>query len=173
MLDNGIEFRCSYLLSGYNLEKVGEHLLKYKVNKLSGEIFDYEKLRTSKTPLNDYELEYILHDNYVVMAYIKELIERLGKITNIPLTKTAFVRKLLKNNCLYDGDSSHRLRSYKFIEYRNIMNDLVIKSVPEYKQLKRAFQGGFTHASATKVGKILNDVASNDFTSSYPYVLCS
>lgn len=173
VLDNGIEFRCSYLLSGYKLEKVGEHLLKYKVNKLSGEIFDYEKLRTSKTPLNEYELEYILHDNYVVMAYIKELIERLGKITNIPLTKTAFVRKLLKNNCLYDGDTSHRLRSYKFIEYRNIMNDLVIKSVPEYKQLKRAFQGGFTHASATKVGKILNDVASNDFTSSYPYVLCS
>lgn len=174
VLSNGIEFRCSYLLSGYKLEKVGEHLLTYKVNKLSGELYDYDKLRTPKTPLNDYELEYILHDNYVVMAYIQELIERLsGKITNIPLTKTAFVRKDLKDKCLYDGDTSHRRNNYKYLEYRDIMKDLIIKSVPEYKQLKRAFQGGFTHASATKVGKIYERVASNDFTSSYPYVLCS
>ena len=27
----GIEFRCSYKLSGYSLSKVGEHLTKYKV----------------------------------------------------------------------------------------------------------------------------------------------
>ena len=174
VLSNGIEFRCSYLLSGYKLEKVGEHLNKYKVNKLSGEIFDYDKLRTPNTPLNDYELDYILHDNYVVMAYIKELIERLsGKITNIPLTKTAFVRKDLKDKCLYDGDTSHRRNNYKYLEYRDIMKTLIIKSVSEYKQLKRAFQGGFTHASATKVSKIYERVASNDFTSSYPYVLCS
>ena len=174
VLSNGVEFRCSYLLSGYKLEKVGEHLLKYKVNKLSGEEYDYNKLRTPKTPLTDYELEYILHDNYVVMGYIEELIERLsGKITNIPLTKTSFVRKDLKDKCLYDGDTSHRRNNYKYLEYRDTMKDLIIKSVPEYKQLKRAFQGGFTHASATKVGKIYECVASNDFTSSYPYVLCS
>ena len=59
------------------------------------------------------------------------------------------------------------------MDYRNLMKELVIKSVSEYRQLKRAFQGGYTHASSHKVLNIYNDVSSNDFTSSYPYVCCS
>ena len=172
-LKNGIEFRCSYILSGYKLDTLGKHLNKYKVNKLSGEEFDYNKIRHSKTPLTDYEIEYILHDNYVVMSYIQELIEELRGINHIPLTKTSFVRKLLKDKCLYDGDTSHRRNNYKYIEYRDFISNLNIQSVSEYNQLKRAFQGGFTHASNLKVGNIYENVASNDFTSSYPYVLLS
>ena len=41
----------------------------------------------------------------------------------------------------------------------------------EYSQLKRAFQGGFTHANAHHVGKVLDKVGSHDFTSSYPAVM--
>lgn len=41
----------------------------------------------------------------------------------------------------------------------------------EYLQLKRAFQGGFTHASPFFVDKIVENVDSYDFTSSYPAVL--
>ena len=70
VLENGIEFRCSYLLSGYKLEKVGEHLNKYKVNKLDGDKYNYDLMRTPITPLNDYELQYIYNDNFVVMSYI-------------------------------------------------------------------------------------------------------
>lgn len=173
VLKCGIELRCSYLLSGYKLEKVGEHLHTYKVNKLDGNKYNYDLLRTPVTPLNDYELQYILNDNYVVMAYIQELIDELGKITNIPMTKTAFVRKLLKDKCLYNGDTSHRRNNYKYLEYRNIMKELTISSVSEYKELKRAFQGGYTHASNKKVFNEYKDVASSDFTSSYPYVLVS
>lgn len=173
VLENGIEFRCSYLLSGYKLEKVGEHLNKYKVNKLDGDKYNYDLMRTPITPLTDYELQYIYNDNFVVMSYIQELIEQLGNITKIPITKTQFVRKLLKNNCLYNGDTSHRRNNYNYMDYRNLMKELVIKSVSEYRQLKRAFQGGFTHASSHKVLNIYNDVSSNDFTSSYPYVCCS
>ena len=38
----------------------------------------------------------------------------------------------------------------------------------EFKQLQRAFAGGFTHASAFATGKIIENVGSFDFTSSYP-----
>ncbi len=43
--------------------------------------------------------------------------------------------------------------------------------VDEYKQLKRAFSGGFTHASVFFSGKVVEDVTSVDFTSSYPAVM--
>ena len=53
----GIELRCSFLLSGYSLAKTGEHLQKYKVKKLKGDL-NYELLRHSKTPLTDTEKGY-------------------------------------------------------------------------------------------------------------------
>lgn len=50
------------------------------------------------------------------------------------------------------------------------MNELTLKS-DEYSQLKRAFMGGHTHANAFYVGKVLDNVASQDFASSYPAVM--
>ena len=53
------------------------------------------------------------------------------------------------------------------------MKGLQITSIDEYAQLKRAFQGGFTHASMSWSTLTINDVDHLDFTSSYPYVLLS
>lgn len=41
----------------------------------------------------------------------------------------------------------------------------------EFSQLHRAFMGGHTHANSMYVEKILHDVASQDFASSYPAVM--
>ena len=59
------------------------------------------------------------------------------------------------------------------MKYRKLMKTLTLET-DEYVQLKRAFQGGFTHANSFWVGEIIEEkVHSMDFTSSYPYVLLS
>lgn len=168
---NGIEFRCSYILSGYSLAYIGSNVLTtYHVEKMTGDL-DYELIRHSQTPLTEKELRYIQHDGLVVMAYIQERIEQDGNITRIPLTKTGYVRKYCRNACLYGGGGTHKDKSKYYSAYRRVMNSLKITSVQEYHQLKRAFQGGFTHANALWSGNTINDVTSYDFTSSYPSVM--
>lgn len=164
----GIEFRCSYHLSGYSLASVGRNLAKYKVEKRVGDL-DYSLPRGEKTPLTEKEVGYVLHDGLVVMAYIQERIEQDGNITRIPLTKTGYVRKYCRKMTLYGGSGDHRSKIHQ--KYRKLMGNLVIKSPQEYEQLKRAFQGGFTHANALRSGLTLEDVTSYDFTSSYPYCM--
>lgn len=173
LTETGIEFRCSLLLSGYSLAKVGEHLQKYKVQKMVGDL-DYSKIRHSSTPMSEEEKRYVLHDGLVVMAYIQEQIEsHKNSIIKIPLTKTGEVRKYCRNKCLYGGETSHKKTGYYFNRYHKIMNGTMIRSVNEYKQLKRAFSGGFTHANALMVDREIKNVTSYDFTSSYPYVMIS
>ncbi len=164
----GIEFRCSYLLSGYSLETLGKTLRKYPVQKMTGDL-DYKLLRHSETPLTDKELGYMINDVRVVMSYIRELIEKDGNIGLIPLTKTGYVRNYCRKACYYIPGNP-KASKYKFNYYRKWMNALILDA-EEYAQLKRAFQGGFTHANAFFSGKLIENVASYDFTSSYPAVM--
>ena len=159
---SGIEFRCSYLLSGFSLEKLGENLTKYKVQKKVGDL-DYNLIRHSNTPLTEKEWGYILNDGLVVMAHIQEEIERLGSIAKIPLTKTGYVRNLCRDACL-KGEHKY--------EYSKLIRTLTLTQ-ETYLQCKRAFLGGFTHANVNYVDSIISDVNSFDFTSSYPAVILS
>lgn len=166
---NYIEFRCSYILSAYSLEKVGEHLAKYPVKKLVGNL-NYDLIRHNKTPLSNDEIAYCVNDVLVVMAYIQEYIERSnGSIANLPLTNTGVVRSFCRQKCIRREKKS--VKNYD--SYRRIMDGLTIDGETEYKQLKRCFQGGFTHSNAIKTGYVLDNVHSFDFTSSYPYVMLS
>ena len=167
--DTGIEFRDSYLLSGYALAKLGEELRSYPVAKMVGDL-DYSLLRHELTHMTEKELKYCENDVRVVMSYIQERIEIDGNILKIPLTKTGYVRKFCRDACLYEG--SHKHNTAKFHNYRKLMNSLTL-TPDEYKQAKRAFQGGFTHANAIYSSRLEENVASFDFTSSYPYVMLS
>lgn len=159
----GVEFRDSYILSGYSLAKVSEHLHTYRVSKLVGDL-DYTKIRTPLTPLHGKEMQYCINDVLVVSAYIQEQIEQYGnQITRIPLTNTGRVRNYCRTNCFSKENKS---------DYKKLMKTLTL-DVEEYKLLKRCFMGGFTHANAYKVNELLENVASYDFTSSYPYVMVS
>jgi len=167
--DDYIEFRCSLLLSGYSLSNLSNNLKTYKIKKLDGDL-DYYKMRHSKTPLTDKELQYCINDVKVVSAYIQEKIEEDGAITKIPLTKTSYVRKFCRKNCLYIQTDDGRKNN---MNYKRLMGELKINNLNEFDLLQRAFQGGFAHSNPRHTRKRIKDVASYDFTSSYPYVMLS
>ena len=165
---DGIEFRCSYLLSGYNLATVAKNLVKYRCKKLVGDL-DYNLKRHSNTPLTDSEIMYCVNDVKIVMLYIKEYIENVRNIHSIPLTKTGGVRKFCRKQCLFvKTDSGKTVNNY---DYKKTISTLKIKDLAEFDAMQRAFCGGFTHANANYVNKVITDVASYDFTSSYPAVM--
>lgn len=160
--DLGIEFRDSYILSGMGLSMLGENLVNHKIKKLSGDL-DYNVIRTPLTELTDTEMGYCINDVQVMTAYILEQLDIYGNFNSIPLTNTGRVREFVKDAC-QGGD--------KYYNYRKIIDELTLDT-ETYNDLKRAFSGGFTHAAHKYSGKIVKDVYSIDFTSSYPTVLLS
>lgn len=162
----GIEFRCSYVLSGYALKDlpVKEH------KKLVGAI-DYGLVRHSETPLQKSELAYSIRDVQTVVEYIGNKITEDGNITKIPMTKTGYVRLACRRSCFGKGKHGE-----KYDSYINMISKLTLFP-EEYSMLKDGFQGGFTHANALYVrrcerginGKhFLENVGSFDITSDYP-----
>lgn len=167
----GFVYRDSYILAGYSLNLVAKNLQEHKIKKLVG-FLDYDKIRTSETPLTQKELEYSSNDVVIVVDYIHEQIKEYGSITKIPLTNTGRVREFTQDYVFYNHRKDHRKTGGTFRQYRRLMSILTIDK-GTYEQAKRAFQGGFTHANAHKQGKIINNVSSFDFTSSYPTVMLS
>lgn len=166
----GIEFRCSYTFSGYSLNSLAKNLIKYKVQKMVGDL-DYSLLRNEDTVLTDKEILYCVNDVRVVMAYIQQEIEAYdNNISRLELTNTGRVRTHCKNHTLRLG-KGNLMRQNR--NYSTLMKELSIQSVSEFNMLRRAFQGGFTHGNAYNVGRVLYNVSSYDFTSSYPYVMVS
>lgn len=171
LTDKGIEFRDSYILSGYGLEKLADNLTDHTIEKLVGSL-DYDLIRTYKTHMSEQELNYCRNDVLIILYYIEEQIEQYGDITKVPLTNTGRVRNYVRNNCLHYNKNHRKEGGGKIKRYRELMQECVL-NIEEYILLKQAFMGGFTHASLLHVGELLKDVDSIDFTSSYPYVMLS
>ena len=128
---NGVEYRCSYILSGYSLEKIGQDINNPQLKKLVGYL-DYDKIRHTKTPLTWKEKLYCVNDVRVLTAYIHKKICEDGGIQKIPYTKTGYVRRFCRNECYYRTGK----KSVKFWDY---ISKLTINDSAEYKQLKRAW----------------------------------
>ena len=172
---DGLEFRCTYILTGKSLETVGHDLREIKVEKLH--TLDYKLIRTSETEISDAEMNYCINDILVVMGLIYEKMLQDGNVAKIALTKTSYVRRLLKKECLYSGSNNHKQKNHNFTKYRRLMQALTLDGYKEYKLLKEAFMGGFTHSNPKKTDMVLPDfkhpgkMSSIDFTSAYPFVM--
>ena len=167
----GIEFRDSYILSGYSLAKLADNLVSHDIKKLAGDL-DYKLCRLPDTPLSQKELAYCNNDVEIILYYINEQIEQYGNITKIPMTNTGRVRKFVRDKCYHTNKTHKKDSRGKNQRYKELMEELVLTK-DEYIKLKNCFMGGFTHASMLHSGKLLENVSSIDFTSSYPAVMLS
>ena len=148
------EIRCSYLLTNMNLATFTKRM--GVTEKLSGEEFDYSKIRYPWTELSDQELQYCIVD-------VQGLVEALKvyfKIENdnyysIPYTSTGFVRR----------DIKRAMRHYNRQDLYNMQPDYEV-----FKILREAFRGGNTHANRYYANTIMENIASYDRVSSYPDV---
>ena len=172
-LRDGIIFKCSYKLSNYSLEYLGDEMInKYKVAKDVGNL-DYQLIRHSASQLANLEIWYNVHDVQVVTSYIQEKIENEGSIAVIPLTNTGYVRNYCREYCFTNMQTDRKLRDIQSFLYHDKMKALQIGSVNEYKELKYAFAGGFTHANMIHSCKTLKGMSGADLCSSYPTVACA
>lgn len=164
---NGFFFRCSYLLTNSSLETLSKNYnLKY--GKLHD--FNYDLIRNSKTELSDEEIAYCVNDVLAVTEYITKIeIPQNRLIPKIPNTSTGKVRNFCRlytiKHMKSGGLNPHNA------DYRKMISKLTV-TLDEYQLMKDAYTGGLTHSNAHFTNKIIDDVYSMDFNSSYPASLC-
>lgn len=152
MLDH-IEYRCSYIHSNMSLDA---YTRKWRVKhqKLSGDEYDYKKIRYPWTPATEYEINYQINDVIGLTEAIRaEMTFDHDTLYTFPLTSTGYVRRIIKS----------RMHDYPRYKLLRMLPDAHLM-----KLLSEAFRGGDTHANRYYVGEILEDVESWDFSSSYP-----
>ena len=145
------EFRCSYIQTNLSLKMLCKQM--GVPEKLSGQKFDYSKVRFPWTELTDYEQQYIITDVESLVMAMKKRVEQNGDdLVSVPLTSTGYVRRECKE--------ALKGRFYDINEMK--------PDERQYKLLRRAFRGGNTHANMLYSSKIINDVTSYDIVSCYP-----
>lgn len=150
------EYRCSYIQTNLSLlaltKQTGVPM------KLSGQKFDYSKVRYPWTELSEYEESYTTTDVESLVKAMKVRIQKGGdNLLTAPLTSTGYVRRECK--------ASLKDRYLQINEMKPYKGENGIRI---YRLLRSAFRGGNTHANRYHVGKICSDVYSYDIASSYP-----
>ena len=150
------EFRCSYIQSNLSLAALTKQTgVKMK---LSGQKFDYNKVRFPWTELSEFEEEYTTTDVESLVKAMKIRIQKSGDtLLTVPLTSTGYVRRECKAS-LKD----------RYLEINEMKPYKGENGVRVYRLLRAAFRGGNTHGNRYYVGHICNDVYSYDIASSYP-----
>ena len=153
---NNIDFRCSMTLSNMSLDTLANRFCSIK--KLKGDL-DYTKIRYPETKLTEKEMMYCENDVLILNEYWSTyivptfLLKKGGAI--LPLTNTSIVRQSCKNRIEFFYNYNEKLSA-------------IAPSTELYSILTKAFIGGYTHANIYKSMRVLDNVGSYDFTSSYP-----
>lgn len=152
-----IEYRCNYLRTNMSLAKWLDKLPVEHKKKVG--YLDYTIVRYPWTPLTDREMEYCLCDVIGMTEGIKMDMEKNNDtLITIPLTSTGYLRRLVKTS----------MRNYPHYRLQETIPPLEV-----YRFLRRAFEGGDTHANRHFAGRVIEHVENHDRSSSYPAVQCN
>ena len=151
-----LEFRCSYLQTNMSLDEFTDKM-GAEHRKLSGEEFDYSKIRYPWTPLSERELAYCVNDVVgLVEAMMIQMAHDGDNLYTVPKTSTGYPRR----------DAKHAMRE--------VYHGWIRQQLPTphlYEMLREAFRGGNTHANRYFANQIVEDVATRDISSDYPNIL--
>ena len=156
--ENGLEFRCSYLLSGMSLDKFSKEM-KVEHKKLTGAV-DHSIKRYPNSKLTVADIKYMYFD---IISQSESITKKMqldhDTPVTIPFTKTGYVRKWCRN----------KLRGDK--KYRDTFRKTRL-TLEQYLYLEDAYKGGYTHASYKYRGKkVTGNIKHYDFRSHYPTVM--
>lgn len=162
----GLEFRCSYLLSGVSLEKWSEEM-NVEHKKQVG-LYDYDAIIYQDTHLDADSLTYDEYDVLAMQECFEKQLEAHGDyIASVPLTSTGYSRRLLRTNC--EQDKNYR---QEFFLDNMLDIDSMLMSLEGYA-------GGYTHNNrykkstvqisyAIEEGILKGRIKHRDFRSHYP-----
>lgn len=151
---DGIEFRCSYLLSNMSLAQWGSKL-GCSIKKMVGAI-DYEQIHYQDDILPMIAWEYMVNDVLAMKECLYREMSFYGDdLVTIPLTSTGYVRR----DC--------RIAARKDKTYRKWFVNTKL-SVDCYKLARSLFAGGLTHGNRHLGGQTIYNVGHNDKKSHYP-----
>ena len=151
-----IIFRCTYALTNLSLENSGEFYKCDHLKKVGS--LDYNVARSPITPLTEEEFGYARADLEVMTDFLEVFREAYGSIEKIPLTQTGEVRREIN-------------KVLTFFDHKKVWDN--IPPVHIYMALMCSFMGGIAHANYINAKKIIEDVASYDYASSYPFRLAT
>lgn len=152
-MDDVLEYRCSYKLSNMSLSKFTE---QEQAQHAKQSDFDYLVKRYPDTYLSDSDLLYSVCDVLGLHESVAHIMRTYSDtLGSIPYTSTGYVRREAR-----DAVQVNRDNHYQLIDTR--------LSAHEYKLCKSASRGGNVHANVLYVNQIIEDVLSDDRSSSYP-----
>ena len=163
LVNDCIEFRCSYKLSNMSLQKFVSSTPEAKYWKKAGDL-DYKKIRTPSTILNNEESAYCYNDVRGLREALLHLLKsEKDTLASIPMTSTGYVRREFR--------AAFNRNPRNHYQFREMRLDPI-----QYALLKTATRGGNCHCNPKMSGavderNVFSDVSSYDMSSAYPAVM--
>lgn len=165
-------FKCSYLLTGKSIKKLGDEIGLQKLD------YNYNKLRTPKTKMTEKEIKYNYRDVEIMLKSVYKLFKNnkyMKSVKDIPFTKTG----LMRFNCEQNKNVNERTefinkkgkkRTGTLLRLNNfICHQEKAKDYSQIRLWQNLFQGGLVYSNPKYTSDVIENVASYDFKSDYPY----
>ena len=155
IVDDKIEFRCSYKLTNKSLKACGKDV---GLDKLE---MNYADIVAPGDTLPPDKEKYCYRDVEIMVAKIKQLEEQEDKkFYDFPYTNTGFLRDELRQIMQ---------KNYK---WRTMFKKTRL-NYETYVLCRKAFAGGYTHSNFMHTGQLISNVDSFDFGSAYPFAMAT